>query len=142
MRYPLAPARFGTIAFAALLIAACGDRSVAGVGGVSGDATGRSSLVGSWRHTRYLIYEGQEMLSETTWRFESSGVAMRWLATSNLTYGTGDVIARSGRWDLVGSSVRITFGDVTPGEAVAFRYTRESANRIWLGDIPFVRIAP
>lgn len=135
--------RYGILAVATLVLASCGDASALGIGIGSGTGgTDRSSLVGSWRHTRYLIYESQEMLSETTWRFESSGSAMRILATSNLTYGTGDVIVRTGRWALAGSSVQITFTDVAPSETVSFRLIRESVDRIWLGDIPFVRIAP
>lgn len=134
--------RYG-ILVAALVLAGCGDARVVDVGiGSESGGTDRSSLVGSWRYTRFLIYENQEMLSETTWRFESSGSAMRTLATSNLTYGTGDLIVRTGRWTLAGSSVQITFTDVNRGETVSFRLRRESADRIWLGDIPFVRIAP
>lgn len=135
--------RYGILALAALVLTSCGDASVLGVGIGSGTGgSDRSSLVGSWRYTRYLMYENQEMLSETTWRFESSGSALRTLATSNLTYGTGDMIVRTGRWALAGSNVQITFTDVSPTETVSFRLTRESADRIWLGDIPFVRIAP
>ena len=134
--------RYGMLAVA-LALAGCADASMLGVGIGGGSAgTDRSTLVGSWRYTRYVVYEGQEMLSETTWRFESSGSALRTLATSNLTYGTGDMIVRSGSWTLAGSNVQITFTDVSPSETVSFRLTRESADRIWLGDIPFVRIAP
>lgn len=132
--------RFASIMFAAAALAGCADRSALGITGDGGDRP--AWLVGSWRYTLLFTHEGQDMMSRTTWRFESSGTAVRRVETANLTHGLSDVVERGGQWRLAGSNLTVTFPTTTTPDTYAFPLTRESATRIRLGDIPFVRISP
>ena len=131
--------RFGAAMLAALMLGGCGERSALGLSG--GDGDNPAWLVGRWRYTLLFEHEGQAMMSETTWRFESSGTAVRSVRTANLTSSLYDVVERSGSWSLAGSVLTVTFPTTTTPESFPFIVTRESSTRILIGTIPFDRVS-
>ena len=142
MRVPMRQSlvlRYGAVALAALMLAGCGERSTLGLNG--GDGDNAAWLVGRWRYTLLFEHEGQAMMSETTWRFESSGTAVRTVVTSNLTHGLHDTVERGGSWSLAGSVLTVTFPTTTTPESFPFIVTRESSTRILIGTIPFDRVS-
>lgn len=104
----------------------------------SGPVERDAVLVGSW--WRILLFtddDGTAHASETTWRFESDGDAMRTVVASNLTYGFFDTVIAGARWRTEGGDVVITF--VAPDSGtVRFAY-RVSADTLVLDTRAFLR---
>lgn len=99
-----------------------GRRAIGIVTGGGGPAT-TTSIEGTWRRTLVFFDDfGFMHSSETTWRFETGGLAERLLVTTNVTLGASDTTFTEARWRIDGTNVVIDFTAPSPGRiTLAFR---------------------
>lgn len=110
------------VSVAALSVTACdygptypvGFRRQGGLEGGGGTAT--PAIVGSWQRTIVFFDDfGFMHSSETTWTFETGGLAERSIVTMNVTLGVSDTAVTEARWRLDGTNLIIDFTAPTPG---------------------------
>ena len=92
-----------------------GRRPIGGLQG-GGGATTTTTIEGTWRRT--LVFFGDFGFlhsSETTWTFETGGLAERTVVTTNVTLGAADTSLTQARWRVDGSNVIIDFTAPSPG---------------------------
>lgn len=74
------------------------------------------AIVGSWQRTIVFFDDfGFMHSSETTWTFESGGLAERSIVTTNVTLGVADTAFTDARWRLDGTNLIIDFTAPTSG---------------------------
>jgi hypothetical protein len=108
---------------AALTATACDVGPVQPVGfrpiGIQGGGSGPSTtttIEGTWRRTLVFFDDfGFMHSSETTWTFETGGLAERTIVTTNVTLGAADTTLTQARWRVDGSNVVIEFTAPSPG---------------------------
>jgi hypothetical protein len=82
-------------------------------GGVPAATT---TIEGTWQRTLVFFDDfGFLHSSETTWTFETGGLAQRMIVTTNVTLGAADTSLTQARWRIDGSNVVIDFTAPTPG---------------------------
>ena len=85
-------------------------------GGTGGSTSSNSAIVGSWERTLVFFDDfGFMHSSETTWTFETSGLARRTIVTTNVTLGASDTAITEARWRLDGTNLIIDFTAPSPG---------------------------
>ena len=85
-------------------------------GGTGGSTSSSSAIVGSWQRTLVFFDDfGFMHASETTWTFETGGLAERSIVTTNVTLGVADTAVTEARWRLDGTNLIIDFTAPTPG---------------------------
>ena len=81
-----------------------------------GGATTTTTIEGTWRRTLVFFDDfGFLHSSETTWTFETGGLAERTVVTSNVTLGAADTSLTQARWRVEGANVVIEFTAPSPG---------------------------
>jgi hypothetical protein len=111
-------------AVALVLFTACDGPGIAGPDNPRIARAGTSnspsaSVVGTWRRTVFFLDEFNfAHSSETTFRFDANGTAVRAQVARNHTLGLVDALVSTGTWSLTGGQVVIDF--VTPS---VFRLT-------------------
>jgi hypothetical protein len=86
------------------------------VEGGGGGSTATPSIVGTWQRTLVFFDDfGFMHSSETTWTFETGGLAERTIVTTNVTLGASDTSVTEARWRLDGTNVVIDFTAPSPG---------------------------
>lgn len=69
-----------------------------------------TTIEGTWRRTLVFFDDfGFMHSSETTWTFETGGLAERTIVTTNVTLGASDTTLTQARWRVDGSNVVIEF---------------------------------
>ena len=92
-----------------------GRRPIGLVTGGGGPVT-TTTIEGTWRRTLVFFDDfGFMHSSETTWTFETGGLAERSLVTTNVTLGASDTSFTEARWRIVGTNVVIDFIAPSPG---------------------------
>ena len=112
------------LAAATLTAAACdvgpvqpaGFRPVGVPAGGGGGTAANTSIAGTWQRTLVFFDDfGFMHSSETTWTFETSGLAERTIVTTNVTLGASDTTVTQARWRVEGTNVVIEFTAPTTG---------------------------
>jgi hypothetical protein len=86
------------------------------IGGSGGGASASSAIVGSWQRIIVFFDDfGFMHSSETTWTFQTGGLAERTIVTSNVTLGAADTAVTEARWRLDGTNLIIDFTFPSPG---------------------------
>lgn len=86
------------------------------IGGVGGGTNASPAIVGSWQRTIVFFDDfGFLHSSETTWTFETGGLAERSIVTANETLGAADTAFTEARWRLDGTNLIIDFTFPSPG---------------------------
>ena len=92
-----------------------GRRPIGGLQGGGGPTT-TTTIEGTWRRTLVFFDDfGFLHSSETTWTFETGGLAERTVVTANVTLGAADTSLTEARWRVDGSNVIIDFTAPSPG---------------------------
>ena len=99
-----------------------GRRPIGGLEG-GGGATTTTTIEGTWRRTLVFFDDfGFLHSSETTWKFNTGGLAERTVVTTNVTLAASDTSLTQARWRVDGSNVIIEFTAPSPGSiTLAFR---------------------
>lgn len=85
-------------------------------GGTGGGTSSSPAIVGAWQRTLVFFDDfGFMHSSETTWTFETGGLAERSVVTTNVTLGVADTTITEARWRLDGTNLIIDFTAPTPG---------------------------
>ena len=85
-------------------------------GGSSGGPAASPAIVGTWQRTIVFFDDfGFMHSSETTWSFETGGLARRSVVATNVTLGAADTIVTEARWRLDGTNLIIDFTAPSPG---------------------------
>ena len=85
-------------------------------GGSGGGVAASPAIVGTWQRTLVFFDDfGFMHSSETTWTFETGGLAERSVVTTNVTLGASDTVITQARWRLDGTNLIIDFTAPTPG---------------------------
>lgn len=97
-----------------------------------------ANVVGTWTR-RLVLLDGHGNLveSETTWRFDPDGDALRLQVARNWTVGIVDSLRTLLRWRTAGDRLTITFPPPDSAD-VEFRY-RVLADTLSLDELRFVR---
>ncbi len=75
-----------------------------------GGTTTSPSIAGTWQRTLVFFDEfGFMHSSETTWTFETGGLAERSIVTTNVTLGASDTSFTEARWRIEGTNLIIDF---------------------------------
>jgi hypothetical protein len=86
------------------------------IAGGGGGTNASPAIVGSWQRVIVFFDDfGFMHSSETTWTFETGGLAERSIVTSNVTLGTADTAVTEARWRLEGANLIIDFTFPSPG---------------------------
>jgi len=81
-----------------------------------GGATTTTTIEGTWRRTLVFFDDfGFLHSSETTWTFNTGGLAERTIVTTNVTLAASDTSLTTARWRVDGSNVIIEFTAPSPG---------------------------
>jgi hypothetical protein len=81
-----------------------------------GGPAATTTIEGTWQRTLVFFDDfGFLHSSETTWTFETGGLAQRTIVTTNVTLGAADTSLTQARWRIDGSNVVIEFTAPTPG---------------------------
>lgn len=84
--------------------------------GGGGGTAASPAIVGSWQRTIVFFDDfGFLHSSETTWTFETGGLAVRSIVTANITLGAADTAITEARWRLNGTNLIIDFTAPSPG---------------------------
>lgn len=84
--------------------------------GGGGGTAASPSIVGRWQRTIVFFDDfGFLHSSETTWSFETGGLASRSVIAANITLGAADTIFTEARWRLDGTNLIIDFTAPSPG---------------------------
>ena len=85
-------------------------------GGSGGGTNASPAIVGTWQRTLVFFDDfGFMHSSETTWSFETGGLASRSVVATNITLGAADTIVTEARWRLDGTNLVIDFTAPAPG---------------------------
>ena len=127
------------------LLAACdagvvGPAGSRGAVGIEGGALASGTLEGTWRRRLYFLDDyGYAHGTETTWRFQAGGDAVRTIVTSNFTLGVADTTVATARWRPDGTRVVIEF--LTPSPGVITLDVRLEGTQLYLAGQRYDRIA-
>ena len=92
-----------------------GRRPIGGLQG-GGGATTTTTIEGTWRRTLVFFDDfGFLHSSETTWTFNTGGLAERTVVTTNVTLAASDTSLTTARWRVDGTNVIIEFTAPSPG---------------------------
>ncbi len=81
-----------------------------------GGTAANQAVVGSWQRIIVFFDDfGFMHSSETTWTFETGGLAERSIVTRNVTLGAADTAVTEARWRLDGTNLIIDFTSPSPG---------------------------
>lgn len=81
-----------------------------------GGPASTTTIEGTWQRTLVFFDDfGFLHSSETTWTFDSDGLAERTVVTTNVTLGAADTSLTLARWRIEGSNVVIEFTAPSPG---------------------------
>ena len=92
-------------------------RQTGTIGGSGGGGTAASpAIIGTWQRTIVFFDDfGFMHSSETTWTFETGGLASRSVVATNVTLGASDTVVTEARWRLDGTNLIIDFTAPSPG---------------------------
>lgn len=104
-----------------------------------GGTPANSALIGSWQRTIVFFDDfGFMHSSETTWTFETSGLAERSVVTTNVTLGVADTAFTDARWRLDGTNLIIDF--TAPASGTITLEARVQGTSLFLAGQEYLRI--